>query len=76
MKIFVGFTPMTDLNHRHDLRAIGNLIDHAEVSCPYAPRIMATQFEAAWGPRLLTESIHFCFHGFVMGRVQSRELFF
>ncbi len=61
MKIFVCFTPVADLNDCDDLRAIVNLIDHAVVSCPDAPRIMATQFEAAWGPRLLTESCTFAF---------------
>jgi hypothetical protein len=54
MKVFVCFTPVADLNDRDDLRDIVNLIDHAVVACPDAPRIMATQFEAAWGPRLLT----------------------
>jgi len=70
MKIFVSLAPVADLHDGDNFRAIVNFIDYAVVSRPDAPRLMTTQFQATCWPRLLTESVHFCFYRFVVGRVQ------
>jgi len=76
MKILVGLTPVANLHDRDKLGAIVNRIDHAVVSCPDAPRLMATQFPTTCRSRLLTEPIDSCLYRFVVWRVQSGELFF
>jgi hypothetical protein len=67
MKIFVSLASVADLHDGDNFRAIVNFIDYAVVSCLDVPRLMTTQFQATCWPRLLTESVHFCFYRFVVG---------